>query len=150
MAETLNKLEKKGQEVVDKVAKASKPVKKEVEKKAKAATKAVKKTTTEAKKTVEKKAKAAKESTTVKKASTKVAKVGKQVAELLTPDKTTVYVQYLGNEYDTKELIARAKQVYVDGGSVAGAVKKIDLYVKPEDNAAYYVINDESTGSIEL
>ena len=69
---------------------------------------------------------------------------------MLTPDKTTVYVQYLGREFDTDELLAQVKENYIAAGSPAGAVKTISLYVKPEDNAAYYVINDTETGAISL
>ena len=32
----------------------------------------------------------------------------------------------------------------------ASSVKKLTLYVKPEDRKAYYVINDKTTGSVEL
>ncbi len=136
MADKLDKLEKfekKGQEVVDRLAKKAEPVTEEAKKKVKATAKTAKKKSSE-----------------VKKAAGKVTKAGKQVAELLTPDKTSVYVQYLGHEYDTKELTARAKAAYVASDSPAGPVRTLDLYVKPEDNAAYYVINGESTGSIEL
>ncbi len=150
MAETLDKLEKKGQEVVEKIVKKAEPVAEEAKKKVKETAKAAKKTTGEVKKSVKKTTKTVKESEPVKKAAGKVTKVGKQVSELLTPDKTAVYVQYLGHEYDTRNLLARAKEAYIASDSPAGPVRTLDLYVKPEDNAAYYVINGECTGSVEL
>lgn len=35
-------------------------------------------------------------------------------------------------------------------GHRASSIKTLDLYVKPEDGAAYYVINGKETGKIEL
>ena len=32
----------------------------------------------------------------------------------------------------------------------ASEMKSVVLYLKPEDNAAYYVINDEVSGKIDL
>jgi len=56
----------------------------------------------------------------------------------------TVYVQYLGAEITTEALVEKA---VVDSG-IASA-KKIDVYVKPEENKVYYVI-DGKEGSFFL
>ena len=114
--------------------------------------KIAKKTAEAAKKTVKKTVK--KETAAVKKTAKatreKAAATAKKVAEALTPDKTAVYVQYLGQEFAMKEILAKAKEAYIAAGSVAGPVRTLDLYVKPEDFAAYYVVNGDATGSVDL
>ena len=39
---------------------------------------------------------------------------------------------------------------YVADGHKATEVKAVKLYIKPEDRAAYYVINDEYAGKVDL
>ncbi|MBQ9898349.1 MAG: hypothetical protein IJM44_02710 [Ruminococcus sp.] len=55
-----------------------------------------------------------------------------------------VYVQFMGNEYTSADLIAKAKKA-----SGVKAPKKVDVYVKPEDNMVYYVV-DNNAGSFSL
>ncbi len=59
--------------------------------------------------------------------------------------KSTLYVQYAGKEYTEKELLDAAKKAYVDLGNKASDIKTVEIYLKPEENVAYYVIN--GTGS---
>ena len=56
----------------------------------------------------------------------------------------SVYIQYLGAELTTEEIIAKA---VADAG--AASAKKVDVYVKPEENKVYYVI-DGKEGSFFL
>jgi hypothetical protein len=49
----------------------------------------------------------------------------------------------------TDELVQDAKTAYKAAGNRA-AVRSLRVYIKPEDSAAYFVINDEFTGKIEL
>ena len=135
-------------EVGKEVKKAAEETKKVTKKAAEETKKVTKKAAEETKKVTKKAAAGTKKAT--KTAKSTATKIGKQVAEFLTPDKTTVYIQYLGREFDTREIFAKVKQNYIDAGSPDGAVKNMDLYVKPEDNAAYYVINGAYTGSVEL
>ena len=53
--------------------------------------------------------------------------------------KTSVVVQFAGKEVTEKELIAAVKKAYTKKGNKVGDIKTI--YVKPEENAAYYVVN---------
>lgn len=65
--------------------------------------------------------------------------------------KNTIFVQFQGHEVETKELIATAKQYWKQAGYKIGAIKKLDIYVKPEEFCAYYSINDdEQKGRIEF
>lgn len=86
-----------------------------------------------AKKTAEKKS--AEKKPAEKKASTRK-----------TAPKTNLFIQYQGAELSYVDLIERAK---ADAG--VEAPKSINLYVKPEDNMVYYVINDsEKVGGFVL
>lgn len=55
--------------------------------------------------------------------------------------KTSVVVQFAGKEVTEKELIAAVKKAYTKKGNKVGDIKTIEIYVKPEENAAYYVVN---------
>ncbi len=67
--------------------------------------------------------------------------------------KSTLNVEFGGNQVESKEILAKAKAVWVDADGQARKVKDlktVDLYVKPEENAVYYVFNGEETGSFAL
>ena len=52
--------------------------------------------------------------------------------------KSTYNVEFAGNQIESKEVIARAKKVWVDAGNKNRKVKDLktmDLYLKPEENA---------------
>lgn len=67
--------------------------------------------------------------------------------------KSTFNVEYQGKQIESKQVIANAKKVWVDAGNKDRKVKdlkNLDLYVKPEENAVYYVFNEEESGSFPL
>ena len=61
-----------------------------------------------------------------------------------------VYVQFGGEEWSVSDLTARAKAAYLAEGHTAASVKKLAVYVKPEERKAYYVVNDKAAGSIDI
>ena len=61
-----------------------------------------------------------------------------------------VYVQFAGKEISTTALTELVTEKWVALGHRASSIKSLDLYVKPEDSAAYYVINGKESGKIEL
>lgn len=81
----------------------------------------------------------------VKKAATKVAAKATKVVSA--PE---VYVQFQGMEVDEQSVIARVKAQFVAEGHREGNIKSLKLYFKPEENAAYYVINDKVAGRVDL
>ena len=116
----------------------------------------VKKAAGEVKKTVEETAeKAAKE---VKKTAEKVTKEVKKAAPKTTAKKsaakkeikTEVVLQYGEKEVNTKDMIASVKKDWTKQKHKISEIKSIELYVKPEDYAVYYVINGEHTGKVWL
>lgn len=65
-----------------------------------------------------------------------------------TAPKETVKVQFGGDEYDFAEI---KKAVETDYKSkVKGKIKTVEIYIKPEDKAVYYVINSDFSDKIDL
>jgi hypothetical protein len=110
----------------------------------KPAAKAAKTTRTTAKKTTTKKAAAPKKPAAVKKPAEKKspAKAAKKEAE------QEMILQFGGREIKEKDLYERIQQIWIEGyGKKAEELKSLKVYVKPEEFTAYYVINDDVTGS---
>ena len=104
----------------------------------KPAAKAAKTTRTTAKKTTTKKAAAPKKPAAVKKPAKKEAE-------------QEMILQFGGREIKEKDLYERVQQIWIEGyGKKAEELKSLKVYVKPEEFTAYYVINDDVTGSIDL
>ena len=102
---------------------------------------AVKKTPA-AKKAPAKKAPAAKKET-VKKETVKKAPAAKKPVV-----KEEVNFQFSGKSYTSEDLIRITKDVWkYDLNGKEEDIQSIELYVKPEENTAYYVINGDVTGS---
>ena len=67
--------------------------------------------------------------------------------------KSTFNVEFAGKQIESKEVIAKAKKVWVDEGNQDRKVKDLktmDLYIKPEENAVYYVFNEDESGCFPL
>lgn len=94
-----------------------------------------------AKKTAEKKP-AAKKPAAKKPAAKKAAAPKKAAAT------ESVMVEYGDRQVAVADMLANAKAAYVADGHKAADIKDIKLYVKPEENAVYYVVNDEAAGHI--
>ena len=63
----------------------------------------------------------------------------------------TVYLQYLGKEINQNDLMTRVKEIWTkDMKQKTGDLKSVTLYVKPEENMVYYVLNNDVTGSIGI
>ena len=79
--------------------------------------------------------------TTAKKATKKAAakKTAKAEKKELVPE---VFVQFDGNEDVVANVIERAKEAFTADGHRASSIKSLKVYLKPEEYAAYYVIND--------
>lgn len=66
-------------------------------------------------------------------------------------DKTAkVVVQFKGKEYDTEEIVNMCKAAYKADNS-RKQVRSLEVYIKPEEDKAYYVVNGKGDGlSIDL
>lgn len=64
-----------------------------------------------------------------------------------------VYLQYAGKQHKVEEIVERAKAAAAEEAGLKrlSSIKTIDIYYKPEDNAAYYVANGgKVVGHIDL
>ena len=99
------------------------------------------------KKTVEKKAADVKKTVEAKKTTGRGRKPGTKKAEL----KSELHLQFGGNSYTQDELVKIAKDVWkYDLKQKVGDLASIELYVKPEEHAVYYVMNKDFTGSFYI
>ena len=59
--------------------------------------------------------------------------------------KTAVYVEFFGKQISTSAIVEQIKNQNSDK-----KIETLDVYVKPEENAAYYVINGEGSDSYRI
>ncbi len=65
--------------------------------------------------------------------------------------KVEMNIQFGGKSYTTEDLVKIAKDVWkYDLKQKAADFKSVELYVKPEDGMAYYVINGKEAGSFYI
>lgn len=65
--------------------------------------------------------------------------------------KSELHVQFEGKSYSQEDLLKIAKDVWkYDLKQKARELSSVELYVKPEENKAYYVMNKEFTGSFYI
>ena len=91
---------------------------------------------------------------TVKKTTAKAAKAAKTAKEAKPakkePVKPEISVQYQNSEVDTAAVEERVKAQFVAEGHKAGFIRKLSIYIKPEEYSAYYVINDKFSGRVDI
>lgn len=102
--------------------------------------------------------------TTPEKPESKKKEKKESLLEKVAPKKTTarkvaekaprveeIYLQMNdGAEWNIADCKARAIAAYVAEGHRESSVKKLVIYLKPEEGKAYYVINDRLNGSVDL
>ena len=79
-----------------------------------------------------------------KKDTTKKATTAKKEATV------DVFVQFAGNQALVASVEERVKAAYVAEGHRASSIKTLKIYIKAEENAAYYVINEDNVGRVDL
>lgn len=119
----------------------AKPEAKKAEKKVE--DKAVK---TESVKKAEAETKTAAKKTTTKKTTAKKITARKTTAKK--EIKVSAFVEYFGKQVEEKDMIARVKKAWTSSGKKIGDIKTMELYIKPEESAVYYVINGTETGAV--
>ena len=55
--------------------------------------------------------------------------------------KISITLECLGNSYDTEEITKKVKEDWVSRGNKVKDMLNANLYVKPEENMVYYVVN---------
>ena len=89
-------------------------------------------------------AKTAEKKQPVKRAAAKKTAAAKKAAAKPVEVKKSVFVQFMGSEYEVSAIEANVKKAWMEQtGKAESEIKDMKLYIKPEEGVAYYVINDE-------
>ena len=100
----------------------------------------VSRTTSSNKLTIRTKKKTAAKKTAAKKSTAKKAEL-----------KTEMFLQFAGKEYTEKEILQKVKEIWTKNlKRKVGEMKDVKIYLKPEESAAYYVVNGDTTGRVDL
>lgn len=99
-------------------------------------------------KTVKKKPIAETSAAVIAEKSVKNIAKSKTSAKATTVPKETVKIQFGSDEYDFAEIKKAVEADYK--GKVKGKIKTVEIYIKPEDKAVYYVINSDFSDKIKL
>ncbi len=62
--------------------------------------------------------------------------------------KVRAVVEYYGKQVEEKDMIANVKKAWTKSGKKVGDIKTMELYIKPEEAAVYYVINGTESGAV--
>lgn len=83
--------------------------------------------------------------------------VEKKTAEKKTAEKKAVvavqeeiFIQFGNQEVFTANVVERVKNAYIAEGHTAESIEKVRVYIKPEENMIYYVVNDDYASGISL
>lgn len=64
--------------------------------------------------------------------------------------KPEVIVQHMGNDISVEKTVDKIVEMYIAEGHYKTSIKSLQVYIKPEENTAYYVINQKQSGKIDL
>ena len=64
--------------------------------------------------------------------------------------KASMFVEYQGKQVEDKAIIASVKKAWTEAGNKVGDMKTMELYIKPEEDSVYYVINGTETGKVSF
>ncbi|WP_029320455.1 DUF6465 family protein [Butyrivibrio sp. AE3004] len=129
----------KAEPVIDEVMEKSGPVIKDVMEKAEPVIKEVKKRTEPATKVIKEQG---------EKAADAVKQATKDITETNARKntKTEFFIQYKDYEVRTTDIAETIREKYVAEGHKVSDIKELQIYLKPEENTAYYVVNHTDTG----
>ena len=144
------KTNEKASDVLQAAKNAAQDVKTAVKESASEVKAAVTEKTAAVKEAVEEKAAAKTE--TVKDTAAETKETAKPAREKAAKEelKPEVFIQYQGNEAIVADVIEKAKNEFVADGHRASSIKSLQVYLKPEEFAAYYVINQKFAGRVDL
>lgn len=65
--------------------------------------------------------------------------------------KPEIYLEYHGHQIEGTSVVEKVKESFVSSGHRVSSIKSLQIYMKPEEFKAYYVINDgKFTGDVDL
>ena len=101
------------------------------------------------KKPAEKKAAAPKKTTAAKTQTAEKAPAAKKTPAKKTEPKATVVIEYGENQIVAKEVLDAATKAY-KANHRGVTIKTIEVYIQPENNVAYYVVNGEGSDDFKV
>ncbi len=124
----LNEAKKSAEPYLEKMMEKAEPVLNEVKKRTEPATRAVKKRSDQAVDAVK--------------------AVSRDITETSAKknSKTEFFIQYKDYEIRTEDIAQKIREKYIAEGHKASDIKELQVYLKPEENTAYYVVNHTDTG----
>lgn len=138
--------------VAEKKEEKKAPEKKTPEKKTSTRATAKKETTT--KRAATKKETAPKKETAAKRTTAKRETAKKETTVKRTASKKEIkinaIVEHHGKQIGEPDIIANVKKAWTNTGRDEKDIKSLELYIKPEENAVYYVVNETETGAVAL
>lgn len=76
--------------------------------------------------------------------------VKKDTAKKEDSQEKQIFIQYADKEVTIATIEERVKKVWEAEGHRVSSIKKLDIYIKPTDSAAYYVINGKNAGRVDF
>lgn len=65
--------------------------------------------------------------------------------------KPEVFIEYQDKQVNELSVVDHVKAAFVASGHRASSIRTLQIYIKPEENKAYYVINDNKyNGEVDL
>lgn len=64
--------------------------------------------------------------------------------------KQQMVLQFEGQEVELAAVEANVKKAWKDAGNKMTDIASLDIYVKPQEGKAYYVVNKEVEGVVDL
>ena len=61
-----------------------------------------------------------------------------------------IFLQFNEQEVEIGTVEANVKKAWKDAGKKLNEIETLDIYVKPQEGKAYYVVNKETEGKIDL
>ena len=76
-------------------------------------------------------------------------KIKSEICDIFTNTQVHTYVQAYGKEISEDVIISRIKDAY-RAENPDKEVESLNIYIKPEDNKVYYVVNNNFAGEINI
>ena len=64
--------------------------------------------------------------------------------------KTKKTIQFNGKDVTLEDVEVKIKDIWRQDGNLQKDIKSMELYIKPEENMCYYVINDTVKGRVAM
>ena len=64
--------------------------------------------------------------------------------------KKEITIEYRDKKVTESDIVAAVKEICKLQGNRIADIAKLELFIKPEENAAYYVVNEETQGRVDV